>query len=92
MRFGKILEGLRDRVIHRSQIGKRKLDSAFTRRELDRSWVRLGEKYSDLARRGRAVVPEELTALVEEVRRLERKLSEQEEDVTNLQREVAGER
>ena len=92
MRLRKILEGLRDRVIHRSQLGKRKLDTVFTRRELDQKWVELGESYSDLVRRGRAAVPEELAVLVAEIRQLEGRLAEQQEDIVNLEREVVGQR
>ncbi len=91
MRLGKLLEVLRDRVIHRSQLGKRRLDAAFTRRELDQKWVELGERYSELARQGGVSVPEDLATLVEEIRRLEQRLAEQKQDVVNLERETARE-
>ncbi len=91
MRLGKILEVLRDRVIHRSQLGKRRLDAAFTRRELDQKWVELGERYGELARQGRVSVPEELAALLGAIRCLEQKLAEQQQDMENLKREAAKE-
>jgi hypothetical protein len=91
VRLGKLLEGLRDRVIHRSQLGKRRLDAAFTRRELDQKWVELGERYSELARQGRVSVPEDLGSLIDEIRCLEQRLAEQKQDVANLEREVARE-
>ncbi len=89
MRLGKLLEGLRDRVVQRSQLGKRRLDAAFTRRQLDGKWLELGERFSELARQGQVVIPESLTGLVGEIRRLEERLAEQRHDMASLEREGA---
>jgi predicted ABC-class ATPase len=69
-----LLESFRDRVVQRSQVGKRRLDATFARRELDRKLQELGGRFLELARQGGAVVPQELAALVEEVRGLEDRL------------------
>lgn len=87
MDFGKLLEAIRDRVVHRSQIGKRKLDRTATRRRLDHALRDLGERYHALAAAGTAAVPEELTALVEEVRRLEERLRRDDEELAQLDQE-----
>ena len=84
MDLGKLLEVLRDRVVHRSQIGKRKLDRTATRRRLDHALRDLGERYQALAAAGRVAVPAELSDLVDEVRRLEERLVEQDRDLAQL--------
>ncbi len=91
MRLVKLLEKFRDRVIYRSQLGKRRLDAAFTRRELDQKWLELGERYSELARKGRVAVPADLAKLIDEIRRLEQRLAEQQQDVADLKQETAKE-
>jgi hypothetical protein len=82
--LGKLLEAIRDRVVHRSQIGKRKLDRTATRRRLDLALRDLGERYHALAAAGRTAVPSELSALVREVERLEERLREQDRDLAQL--------
>jgi hypothetical protein len=82
--LGKLIEAVRDRVVHRSQIGKRKLDRTATRRRLDVALRDLGERYHALAVAGRAAVPAELSDLVGEVRRLEERLSAQDRDLAQL--------
>ncbi len=84
---GKLLEMLRDRVIHRSQIGRRKLDRVATRRRLDEALRELGRRYSLALEGGVAQVPEELQPAVEEVRSLERRLAEQEQELADLEKE-----
>jgi predicted ABC-class ATPase len=91
VQLGKILLDLRDRVIHGSQLGKRKLDLAFARRELDRKLLELGERYRNLAREGRVAVPDELEGLVAKVRVLEERMAREEQEVTRLQREQPSE-
>ena len=91
MNLAKLLTSLRDQVIHRSQLGKQKLDLAFTRRELDDRLRLLGERYRQLVREGRAGVPEDLEDLVAAVKRLERRLEEQESEVARLRQEATGE-
>jgi len=82
--LGKLLEAFRDRVVHRSQIGKRRLDRTATRRRLDFALRDLGERYHAFALAGRAAVPPELSDLVGEVQRLEEKLREQDRDLAQL--------
>jgi hypothetical protein len=82
--LGKLLEELRDRVVHRSQIGKRKLDRSATRRHLDLALRDLGERYQALVAAGRVEVAAELSDLVNEVRRLEERLGEQDRDLAQL--------
>ncbi len=89
--MGHFLEFLRDRLVHRSQIGKRKLDAAFVRRELDRKLRDLGEAVSALAQAGRMAVPEELAAVMAEVTRLEKDLETMEAEIAVLQKENAVE-
>jgi hypothetical protein len=79
----KWLEGLRDRVVHRSQIGKRKLDRTRARRELDHASRELGERFRALVKLGRAEVPGELAMFMEAVRAVEERL-------TVLDREIAA--
>lgn len=87
MQPGKLLEVLRDRVVLRSQIGKRKLDRSSTRRELDDALRRLGERYRALVRAGRVEVPGELTLLDDAVARLEERLAEQDREIAALEAE-----
>jgi hypothetical protein len=83
----KLLEAIRDRLIHRSLIGKRKLDRGVTRRELDVVLRELGERWRALARAGRVAVPDELAPLVERARGLELRLEEQDREIRALQSE-----
>jgi hypothetical protein len=83
----KILEKLRDRVVLRSQIGKRKLDRTATRRDLDDALRVLGERYRALVRSGRMEVPGELAQAMDAVRRLEEKLAVQEREIADLESE-----
>ena len=83
----KLLEGIRDRLVQRSLIGKRKLDRTTTRRELDGALRELGERYRTLVRTGRVEVHGELAALVERVRDLEQRLEAQEREITALENE-----
>lgn len=87
MQTGKLLEALRDRVVLRSQIGKRKLDRSATRRELDDALRRLGERYRALVKAGRVELPGELTLLDDAVARLEAKLAAQDEEIAALESE-----
>lgn len=87
VRTGKLLEGLRDRLVTRSLIGKRKLDRTATRRELDALLRDLGERYRALVRAGRTTVPEELAGAVEAVKQLELRLEAQEMEIAALERE-----
>ena len=87
MQSVKLLETLRDRVVLRSQIGKRKLDRAATRRELDKALHDLGERYRALVRAGRAEVPGELTSQMEQVRELEETLETQDREIAELEHE-----
>ncbi len=91
MRFLELLDSVRDQVVHRSQIGKGKLDAVFARRELDRTWLDLGERLSELARRGKMAVPAELTGLLAKARLLEDRLRDRETEVARLRRESASE-
>jgi hypothetical protein len=83
----KLFESLRDRVVHRSQIGKRKLDRSGTRRELDLALRELGERYRGLVRTGRTEVHADLATLMEAVRRLEERLAEQDREIAELESE-----
>jgi hypothetical protein len=82
------LEMLRDRVIVRSQVGKRKLDAAFARRELDRKLHELGAMFLALVAEGRAAVPQELAVLVAEARELERRLESHHDAIVALETEA----
>jgi hypothetical protein len=81
------LETFRDRVVQRSRAGKRRIDAAFTRRELDAKLQELGERYLGLAKQGTAAVPPELAGMVQEVRRLEDSLRAQQQDIAALESE-----
>ena len=84
---GKLLEILRDRVIHRSQIGRRKLDRVATRRRLDEALRELGRRYWLALEGGTVQAPEELRRAVSEVKSLEERLSEQERGIADLEKE-----
>ncbi len=90
--MGNWLEALRDRVIVRSQVGKRKLDAAFTRRALDRKLADLGEKFLGLARDGRLAVPGDVAGLFTEARQLKEALEAQHEEGAARGDRCAGER
>jgi hypothetical protein len=83
----KLLEAIRDRLVHRSLIGKRKLDRTATRRELDALFRELGERWRGLVRSGRVEVPGELAALVERVKAVEARLEAQDKELEALQHE-----
>lgn len=91
MRIDKLLQIIRDRVVQRSQLGKRRLDAAFTRRQLDEKWAELGERYSGHVRAVPTSVLGELAGLIEEIRSLEQKLAKEREDVASLEKEAAKE-
>jgi hypothetical protein len=82
--LGKLLEAVRDRVVHRSQIGKRKLDRTATRRRLDLALRDLGERYQALSAAGRVAVPAELAGLLAEVRGLQARLASEDRDLAEL--------
>ncbi len=88
MQIGKLLIDLRDRIIHRSLLGKRKLDLVFTRRELDEKLRELGERFRRLAREGRLAVPAELEDAFAAVRDLEDRLGSQQGELARLEREA----
>jgi hypothetical protein len=83
----KLLEAIRDRLVRRSLIGKRKLDRGATRRELDAAFRDVGERWRGLVRAGRVGVPDELAALVERVKDLEARLEAQDREIEALQDE-----
>ena len=87
MRFAAFLESMRDRVVHRSQIGKRKLDRSAVRRQLDEANRQLGERFRALLRTGRLEVPAELARYVDAVKGLEEKL----QDIDRQLAELKGE-
>lgn len=83
----KFFETLRDWVVLRSQIGKRKLDRSAIRRELDQASRELGERFAALVRRGRAEAPGELRVFLDAVQLLEEKLAAQEKEIAELEGE-----
>jgi ubiquinone biosynthesis protein UbiJ len=85
--FGSFLETLRDRVVHRSQIGKRKLDRTGVRRRLDEANRILGERFRALVRTGRVEVPADLAGFVDAVRALEDQLAAVDRRLKELQEE-----
>ena len=87
MPLGKLLEALRDRVVHRSQIGKRRLDRSVTRRELDDAQRHLGERLTALVRSGRLAAPAELETKLDAVRGLEERLAKQDAEIAELEGE-----
>ncbi len=82
-----IIEAIRDRLVQRSLIGKRKLDRTATRRQLDAALRDLGERYRTLTRSGRMEVPGELAPLMQQVRDLEQRLEAQEREIEALENE-----
>ncbi len=84
---GKLLEILRDRVIHRSQIGRRKLDRVATHRRLDEALRELGQRYWLALEGGAVQVPVELQPVVAQVRSLEEQLAEQEKSLADLEKQ-----
>jgi hypothetical protein len=83
----RVLEKLRDRVVHRSQIGKRKLDRAAARRALDKALRDLGERYSRLVRSGGADVPAGLADEMSAVQNLEERLAAYDREIAELEKE-----
>ena len=83
-----IIEAIRDRLVQRSLIGKRKLDRGATRRQLDAALHDLGERFRELARAGRLSIPAELASVFERVRNLELRLESQEKDIEALENEA----
>jgi hypothetical protein len=80
------LERFRDRVVHRSQVGKRRLEATFLRRELDRKLQDLGARLLALTQQG-AALPQELAALLQEAKDLEGRLQAQLADIAALESE-----
>jgi hypothetical protein len=85
-----ILQTIRDRVVHQSQIGKLKLDRAAIRRELDRALRELGERYSRLARTGGVDVPAGLADEMGAVRKLEERMAAQDREIAALEEDHPG--
>ncbi len=83
----RVIEGIRDWLVQRSLIGKRKLDRTATRRELDGVLRDLGQRYRALVRAGRIEVPAELAVLVQRVRGLEERLESQAREIAALESE-----
>ena len=83
------LEALRDRVIVRSLVSKRKLDVVFTRRQLDRKLADVGERLLGLVRQGRLVLPRDadVAGLMTEARELEERLEAQHAEIAALESE-----
>jgi hypothetical protein len=82
------LEALRDRVIVRSQVSKRKLDAAFARRELDHKLGEVGRELVRLVRRGQLALPSDMASLVAEAQELEEKLEAQRAEIAALENEA----
>ncbi len=85
--FGKIIERVRDRLVQRSLVGKRKLDRTATRRALDGALRDLGERYRDIVRTGRVEIPAELAGAMQRVRWLEERLDAHEREILALESE-----
>jgi len=81
------LESFRDRVGHRSQVGKRRLDATFARRQLDVKLRELGACCVEVLGQGTAAIPAELAAAVQEVRLLEERLRAEMQDIAALESE-----
>ena len=71
-------------MVVRSQVGKRKLDAAFVRRQLDRKLSEVGAAFLALVGEGRVAIPQELAALVGEARELEETLQAHRADIAAL--------
>jgi hypothetical protein len=82
------LEALRDRIVVRSQVAKRKLDANLARRQLDRKLYAVGAGFLTLVRQGRVAVPNDIAALVREARELEERLEAQRDEIVALQSEA----
>ena len=82
-----LIERIRDRLVQRSLVGKRKLDRTATRRALDGAIRDLGERYRELVRTGRVEVPAELAGPMQQVRWLEDKLDAHDKEITALESE-----
>ncbi len=91
MRFGVIIERIRDRLVQRSLVGKRKLDRTATRRALDGALRDLGERYRELVRTGRMEVPAELQGAMQHVRSLEEMLDAHQREIRALENEQPNE-
>ncbi len=86
-----LIETIRDRLVRRSLVGKRKLDRTSTRRALDGALRELGERYRELVRTGRMEVPAELAGPMQQVRSLEDRLDAHEKEITALENEQPNE-
>ena len=87
VQIAKLFEKIRDRLIVRSLVGKRKLDRTATRRELDEALRELGERYRELARAGEVEVPADLAGPMQVVRGLEDRLATQDREIRLLESE-----
>jgi hypothetical protein len=93
--LGRAVEALgevRDVVVRTSQVGKIKLDATFLRRERDRLFARLGEEVYDRVEGGVLEVPGELAGLIEQIRDVETRLEEQEQEIVAVQSEAMARR
>lgn len=79
-------------VVRTSQIGKIKLDATFLRRERDRLFARLGEEVFDRVETGRLELSEELSASIEQLREIERRLEEQEAEIVAVEADTLARR
>ena len=86
-----LIEKIRDRLVQRSLVGKRKLDRTATRRALDGALRELGERYRELVRTGRMEVPAELQGPMQQVRLLEDRLDAHQREITALENEQPNE-
>jgi len=84
----KLIEAIRDRLVQRSLIGKRKLDRGATRRHHDAVLRDLGERFRELVRAGRMGVPAELASLMERVKEIELRLEAQQKEIDALENEA----
>ena len=82
------LNELRDRIVHRSQMGKEKLDATFARRALDKIFMELGERYYEIASRGEVAVPEDLRDLMRKVDSLAKRVAAHREQLKRLEDEA----
>jgi hypothetical protein len=87
VRFARLLETLRDRVVHRSQVGKGRLDRTGVRRRLDEANRVLGERFRALVQAGRTEVPADLATYVEAARALEDELAAVDRRLRELEEE-----
>ena len=81
-------------MVHGTQVGKRKLDVTFARRELDERFRELGEHFFRFAReRGErwafSPVPKDLEKLIEEVAAVDERLQKEEEKVAAMKDDAA---